>query len=43
VVVIATPNGYHAQQALECLHAKNHVVVEKPMALRKQDAENIIF
>lgn len=43
VVNIATPNGFHAEQALKCLDAKKHVVVEKPMALKKQDAEKVIF
>ena len=43
VINIATPNGFHASQALECLDAKKHVVIEKPMALNKQDAEKVIF
>ncbi len=43
VINIATPNGFHAAQALECLEAKKHVVIEKPMALNKQDAEKVIF
>ncbi len=43
VINIATPNGYHAEQAMECLDAKKHVVIEKPMALNKQDAEKVIF
>lgn len=43
VINIATPNGYHAAQALQCLEAKHHVVVEKPMALSKNDAEKVIF
>ncbi len=43
VINIATPNGSHAGQALEALAAKKHVVVEKPMALTKLDAERIIF
>lgn len=43
VINIATPNGYHAVQALECLDARKHVVIEKPIALNKQDAEKIIF
>lgn len=43
VVNIATPNGFHAEQALECLEAKKNVVVEKPMALSKSDAEKVIF
>ncbi len=43
VINIATPNGFHAAQALECLEAKKHVVIEKPMALNKLDAEKVIF
>ena len=43
VINIATPNGFHAAQALECLEAKKHVVIEKPMALTKADAEKVIF
>ena len=43
VVCIATPNGLHAKQALQCLRHGKHVVVEKPMALNKADAEKIIF
>lgn len=43
VVNIATPNGFHAEQALKVLDAKKHVVVEKPMALSKKDAEEVIF
>ncbi|MBC7510877.1 MAG: Gfo/Idh/MocA family oxidoreductase [Ferruginibacter sp.] len=42
VVNIATPNGLHAGQALQCLESKMHVVVEKPIALTKQDAEELI-
>jgi len=43
VVNIATPNGLHAEQALQCLEARKHVVIEKPMALQKLDAEKVIF
>lgn len=43
VVNIATPNGLHAEQALQCLEARKHVVIEKPMALHKLDAEKVIF
>lgn len=43
VVNIASPNGLHAVHALECLEERKHVVIEKPMALRKQDAERVIF
>ena len=43
VINIATPNGVHASQALECLGARKHVVIEKPMALNKVDAEKVIY
>jgi UDP-N-acetyl-2-amino-2-deoxyglucuronate dehydrogenase len=43
VVNIATPNGYHANQAMQCLEARKHIVVEKPMTLSKNDAEKVIF
>ena len=43
VVTIATPNGNHASQAIKVLEAGNHVVVEKPIALTKADAEKVIF
>ncbi|HLD54532.1 MAG TPA: Gfo/Idh/MocA family oxidoreductase [Sediminibacterium sp.] len=33
VVVIATPNGLHAEQAIEAMQAGYHVLVEKPIAL----------
>lgn len=43
VVNIATPNGLHCAHALKALDARKHIVVEKPMALNKSDAEKIIF
>jgi UDP-N-acetyl-2-amino-2-deoxyglucuronate dehydrogenase len=43
VISIATPNGFHAEHALRALDAKKHVVIEKPMALRKLDAEKVIY
>ncbi len=43
VVNIASPNGFHAEQALAFLNANKHIVVEKPMALSKNDAEKVIF
>ncbi len=43
VINIATPNGFHATHALECLDAKKHIVIEKPMALNKIDAEKIVY
>jgi UDP-N-acetyl-2-amino-2-deoxyglucuronate dehydrogenase len=43
VVTIATPNGLHAQHSLKCLAAAKHIVVEKPLALRKSDAERVLY
>ncbi len=43
VVNIASPNGFHADHALQALEARKHVVVEKPMSLSKADAEKVIF
>lgn len=43
VINIATPNGSHSEQALLALEAKKHVVIEKPMALKKADAEKVIY
>lgn len=43
VVIIATPNGLHEIQALKCLEAEKHIVIEKPMALTKSGCERIIF
>lgn len=42
-VVVASPNGLHAEHALKCLEAQKHVVVEKPMTLTKADAEKVIY
>lgn len=43
VINICTPNGYHAPQALLALERKKHIVCEKPMTIRKTDAEQIIL
>lgn len=43
VISIASPNGFHAEQSLLCLEAKKHIVVEKPLALKKLDAERVIY
>lgn len=43
VINIATPNGFHAEHALLALEAKKHVVIEKPMSLKKSDAEKVIY
>lgn len=42
VVDIATPTGLHARHAIDALEAGRHVVVEKPMALRVEDATAMI-
>jgi predicted dehydrogenase len=39
VINIATPNGLHASQAIQCLDAGTHVVIEKPFALSTTAAE----
>jgi len=43
VVNIATPNGFHASHALQALDKFKHVVIEKPMALNRTDAEKVIY
>lgn len=43
VVCICTPNSFHAEYAQKVLGAKKHVVLEKPIALTKSDAEKIVF
>ncbi|GAT61685.1 Gfo/Idh/MocA family protein [Paludibacter jiangxiensis] len=42
VVNICTPNGYHADYAIKALDTHRHVVIEKPVALTKNDAEIIL-
>lgn len=43
VVNICTPNGSHAEYAIKALQAGKHVVLEKPIALTKNDAEKVLF
>ncbi|MDN5006347.1 Gfo/Idh/MocA family protein [Bradyrhizobium sp. GCM10027634] len=41
-VAVLTPSGMHPEHAIACARAGKHVVVEKPMALRLQDADDMI-
>lgn len=41
-ICIATPNGFHAVQAIQSLRAGKHVLLEKPIALNAEDAEAVI-
>ena len=42
VVNVCTPNYLHASQSIEAINNDCHVVVEKPMALSKSDAEKVL-
>lgn len=42
VVSIATESGYHAKHVIDCLNKGTHILVEKPMALSVQDADDMI-
>lgn len=42
VVSILTPSGLHAEQAIKAAEEGRHVVVEKPMALTLESAEEMI-
>jgi predicted dehydrogenase len=41
-VVIGTPNALHAPQAVACLRAGKHVLVEKPMATTVEEADQMV-
>lgn len=42
VLAVCSPNGLHAEQSLAALRAGRHVLIEKPMALRRVHAEIIV-
>jgi UDP-N-acetyl-2-amino-2-deoxyglucuronate dehydrogenase len=42
VVILATPSGLHADQAVRAAQAGKHVVTEKPMATTPADADRMI-
>lgn len=42
VVSVCTPNGLHAEHAIEVLKSGKHALVEKPMALTVRDCERMI-
>lgn len=42
VVNICTPNGLHFEHALKAIKSGKHVVVEKPLALSKNDCEELL-
>jgi predicted dehydrogenase len=41
VVYIASPHHFHAENALRCLRAGKHVLVEKPFTANRDEAEQI--
>ncbi len=43
VVSVCTPNGLHARHGLIALEHHKHLVIEKPMALTKNDCEKLIY
>lgn len=42
VVCVCTPNGLHTQHALEALEHNKHVVIEKPMGLKRAQCEQVL-
>lgn len=41
-VAVLTPSGMHPAHVIACAKAGKHAIVEKPMALRLQDADDMI-
>jgi len=42
LIILCTPSGLHAEQAILCARAGRHVMTEKPMATRWQDGLNMV-
>lgn len=42
VVIVGTPNRFHAQQAIDAMRAKKHVIVEKPFACTHNEAWKMV-
>ncbi len=42
VVIVATPNRMHAQQAIDAMRMKKHVIVEKPFACTHDEAWKMV-
>jgi UDP-N-acetyl-2-amino-2-deoxyglucuronate dehydrogenase len=43
IVNVLTPTGYHAEHVARIAEHRKHIVVEKPMALRLEDADEMIL
>ena len=41
VIYVATPHQFHADNVIAAVHAKKHVLVEKPMALNLEDCRRM--
>jgi UDP-N-acetyl-2-amino-2-deoxyglucuronate dehydrogenase len=42
IVILTTPSGLHADQAILCARAGKHVITEKPMATRWEDGKRMV-
>ncbi|MEM8684330.1 MAG: Gfo/Idh/MocA family oxidoreductase, partial [Pseudomonadota bacterium] len=40
--ILATPTPFHAKQAIQCLDAGKHVLIEIPLADSLEDAEKVL-
>ena len=43
LVYIATPNTYHYEHAIMCIKEYKNILVEKPFAMSKAEADSIFF